>query len=626
MKHKHVTQPQTVNACTLISIAAIQAILSAQNEKEMEHAVVKAHYEFQQCYQRDFGNAYEHGEGLLEEAAYQRYFSESFPAPKTTLLAAPASDKTVATIIANRDGYLYNGTLDLEFYTFNLDLIEAIEKKLPPGSPAIDWATISASRLKQLVNTDEKPPLDRQAAAVITSLQDPQGITLRMDGHTISLVKRAGVYYSYDSLTGILSSTAESAEIIEHVARKIDTNKAKGIAIYFFTPQLGLTSQEKNSTLQQSNPPEINAEAIHNLIKNRDSFDETEDGFYSWQQANSELIEAIFLQLDENKKFAFDWRMISEQELCALLNLEYHEKNEKKTVSVNQNCAEAMIIKAAQLVLKRNIQFQYSKITPDSQVDISPAFLFSEDKEKQYWISGDKKQNLENDLKKLDKNKVYFLRTGTNGGPGHWQTLYFDKAQNGWIIYSSEINNIQLTQGNSLTQRGLGLLSPFAKWGHAQGEYCLLLVKASPKNIINAANYLYDYRMFGEENAETNSWVAKNDFYPQISVDEELPLDNTAKLITILKTLKGNIANQQNGRKTARNSAWKIALLTQIQNRLDSDNLEPDLDQYIQDIREVCKIKRNSFHFWSEPHSVSEFEHLLGQQFPEQSHTKLLTR
>ncbi|WP_094091616.1 hypothetical protein [Legionella clemsonensis] len=303
--------------------------------------------------------------------------------------------------------------------------------------------------------------------------------------------------------------------------------------------------------------------------------------------------------------------------------------------ATNQNCAEAMLIKAAQLVLKKNVQFQYSKVTQDVQVDISPAFLFSEDEEKQYWVSGDKRENLEHDLQKLDKRMVYFLRTGSNGGPGHWQILYFNRTK-GWIIYSSEVNNFQLTQGAILTQQGLGLLSPFATWGYAQGQYCFLIVQASPKNIINTANYLYDYRMLGEAEADKNLWDAKDNFYREIRVDEDIkePLQlntnkdltteasdmnaNTVKLTTIITALKENIAHQRNGRKTVRNSDWKRELLTTLQNRL-KNNPDSDVGQCIHEVRKICKMKRNFFHFWSEPHSVSEFERLLEQELPELS-------
>lgn len=191
--------------------------------------------------------------------------------------------------------------------------------------------------------------------------------------------------------------------------------------------------------------------------------------------------------------------------------------------NLNQNCAEMMLIKAAQLVLGQELIFQYTNPVPDTQVDISSAFMFSPNEEKQVWHSGNKKEHLEHDLKKLDKSKVYFCRTGTNGGAGHWQTLYFDQKQKGWIAYSTAKNNYPLTsEHDSLTTQGQGLLTPHGKWGSAHGEYSFLLVEASVQNLINGANYLYDYRTAGLERAEENSWVAKTNFYPQVQVSSSL--------------------------------------------------------------------------------------------------------
>ncbi|MCW8408838.1 hypothetical protein OQJ13_07620 [Legionella sp. PATHC035] len=76
----------------------------------------------------------------------------------------------------------------------------------------------------------------------------------------------------------------------------------------------------------------------------------------------------------------------------------------------------------------------------------------------------------------------------------------------------------------------------------------------------------------------------------------------------IINTLKNNIATQQNGRQTIRNSEWKSNLLVAIESKLKKEDPQyTDINQYVADIRAVCAMKRNRSHFWSEPHSVSEF-------------------
>lgn len=98
---------------------------------------------------------------------------------------------------------------------------------------------------------------------------------------------------------------------------------------------------------------------------------------------------------------------------------------------------------------------------------------------KKRWYSGTNQTSLENDLAKLDQNKAYFLRTGTNNGAGHWQTLFFDRSQQGWIRYSTQTNQHKITHEGLLTELGNNLLTPFAPWGERNGDYSFLLVDAT---------------------------------------------------------------------------------------------------------------------------------------------------
>lgn len=84
-------------------------------------------------------------------------------------------------------------------------------------------------------------------------------------------------------------------------------------------------------------------------------------------------------------------------------------------------------------------------------------------------------------------------------------------------------------------------------------------------------------------------------------------------LIKIIQQLKANISGQKNQRETVWYSQWKIDLFTQIENKLSNtvSLTDSEWSQYVADIREVCGKRRNSWHFWSEPHSVAEFDALL---------------
>ncbi|HAT1868000.1 TPA: hypothetical protein JBK40_16710 [Legionella pneumophila] len=176
--------------------------------------------------------------------------------------------------------------------------------------------------------------------------------------------------------------------------------------------------------------------------------------------------------------------------------------NLKKEVFLNQNCAEMMIKKAAQLILGSDLDFEYTQGVQDVQVDLGPAFMFSPDEEKILWVSGKNQESLEKDLATLNKSRVYFFRTGTQGGAGHWQILYYETVKSGWVSYSSQSNHFQVTDSNGkLTVSGKGLLAPHTNWGKENGNYAFLLVNASVENIIHAANFVYTYRTQNEDAA-----------------------------------------------------------------------------------------------------------------------------
>ncbi len=318
---------------------------------------------------------------------------------------------------------------------------------------------------------------------------------------------------------------------------------------------------------------------------------------------------------------------------------------------MNQNCAEMMLSNAAERVLGYGIAFQYGKRVDDEQVDLSAAFMFSADEQKQTWHSGKSQETLEADIEnKLAKEKVYFFRTGIMGGAGHWQILYHEAQQQGWIAYSSPKNNKQITRYRKMTQEGLDdLVSPKAQWGEQQGQRMFLIVEASKQNLINAANFLYNVRMLGEEPAMDKLYDNQpTTLYQSIAVLNKLDLgavqidpnnpltmeqfqsDNALmdspdisaltqvesseyKVKAIVKQLITNIQDKANGRCSSRYGDWKISQLKKVLERLKQNpKLGPvQLAETITDIEATCCQRRNTLHFWAEPHSVLEFQNLL---------------
>ncbi len=196
-------------------------------------------------------------------------------------------------------------------------------------------------------------------------------------------------------------------------------------------------------------------------------------------------------------------------------NLKIQPENIKPIQQVlSQDCAECMSQKAAKMVMNIDLQFNYDNKIGDLQIDLGPAFLISPDNQKQSWYSGKNGDEFEKSLNILDKNKVYFMRTGINSGAGHWQIIFYNK--NGWISYSTETNNFKITENGKLTDRGKGLLVPYATWGTEAGQYSYLVVEASKQNIINASNFIYDFRTIGEDDAILKAFDNNTQFNKKI--------------------------------------------------------------------------------------------------------------
>lgn len=87
-------------------------------------------------------------------------------------------------------------------------------------------------------------------------------------------------------------------------------------------------------------------------------------------------------------------------------------------------------------------------------------------------------------------------------------------------------------------------------------------------------------------------------------------------LINIVDTLINNIETKSGGRWTSGINSEKVEALKAIQAKIEADkgfSIDDSVVQpnYKQEIMEACQIKRNPWHFWAIPNSVTEFKHLL---------------
>ena len=203
-------------------------------------------------------------------------------------------------------------------------------------------------------------------------------------------------------------------------------------------------------------------------------------------------------------------------------------------MSANQDCAEQMLIAATKHCLNQTIHFQYPGKVNDSQIDISDALILCPDAQRRLLFSGYEAQALVADLGRLNQKKTYFLRTGKNGGAGHYQLIYFKPEENIWYCYSSENNQFSVTTtgGKLSTEAANRLLSKHAPWGSATGEYSFLIIEASAENLIRAANFIYDVRTQGLEQAQLAAFSTELNFYPQLITASHSPKPNRLPFIS----------------------------------------------------------------------------------------------
>ncbi|KTD48291.1 ankyrin repeat domain-containing protein [Legionella quateirensis] len=88
--------------------------------------------------------------------------------------------------------------------------------------------------------------------------------------------------------------------------------------------------------------------------------------------------------------------------------------------------------------------------------------------------------------------------------------------------------------------------------------------------------------------------------------------DVKTKLINIVSILIKNISEGAGGRYTSSTDHKKVTDLKSILKTLRNDDESGKIqNECVGKIMDVCKIKRNSLHFWALPHSVNEYKALL---------------
>jgi len=113
---------------------------------------------------------------------------------------------------------------------------------------------------------------------------------------------------------------------------------------------------------------------------------------------------------------------------------------------------------------------------------------------------------LATELQKLTPPNVYMLRTGAEGGSGHFHTVYYEAPN--WILDSGlkegqpNIGILYNTQTQQLGPMAEQVIDPSHEWGQGQGKKRLDFFEMNPTRTLVAAKYIEKYRALEPQETE----------------------------------------------------------------------------------------------------------------------------
>lgn len=156
---------------------------------------------------------------------------------------------------------------------------------------------------------------------------------------------------------------------------------------------------------------------------------------------------------------------------------------------------ESLLFMASKYRLELNLDFANYQARNDIQLDVVEVGF-----EKDIFLNmgmhveGKTEADILALFDKLDKNAFYILRSGTNGGAGHYSTVFFE--QGCWCLFDSENRPIlKLIEQRRLTKTGRDkFVMPLGKWGEAIGQYSLTYIEVAKDQIIRLAEQVNQIR------------------------------------------------------------------------------------------------------------------------------------
>ncbi|MGL5291546.1 MAG: hypothetical protein ACRC9T_06445 [Vibrionaceae bacterium] len=164
--------------------------------------------------------------------------------------------------------------------------------------------------------------------------------------------------------------------------------------------------------------------------------------------------------------------------------------------ALQNSCPEEMLL-CAGARLGVPVEFDTAAYAPnsDAQLDLFEAIFMQGVGEAQYCIKGQTARDIAAFFNTLDKNSVYVVRSGTQGGAGHYSALY---NENG-IWYAHDSRNLAVTPltdfSQSVTQQALDrFMVAHGQWGTQYGNYSITYCALTPEMVQSLAAYVFNER------------------------------------------------------------------------------------------------------------------------------------
>ncbi len=175
---------------------------------------------------------------------------------------------------------------------------------------------------------------------------------------------------------------------------------------------------------------------------------------------------------------------------------------------LQNSCSEVALIKGFEKILGIALHFDEDHYNNDFQIGLEPLLKIIPGDDKVFNTdekSGKSMAALQAVFDDLDQGSVYLLRTGTMGGAGHFQAVYFDE---GWhVATSSRLPPTPATDADGivLPQIKDRLVTEYANWGVESDEYAFQFYSLNRERLIAGANFIAGCRQFEGEEFEVDA-------------------------------------------------------------------------------------------------------------------------